>query len=152
MRSEATSRARAEGIARTRHDLVQRLKCKPDVRHAAPARSTNSLSTTGKPPPRKCTPAVNCGMFTLLVVQQWCDRRDVGRRFGRKLMAIRSVRASQARRARKQRSDTRMARPPQQQGTTDRTKPHGRANRLADIGFRLLAVRMMLRCLPARKK
>jgi hypothetical protein len=40
-------------------------------------------------------------MFTLLAVQQWCDRRDVGRRFGWKLIAMRSVRARQARRARK---------------------------------------------------
>ena len=87
MRSEATSRARAEGIARTRHDVVQRLECKPNVRHAAPARSTNSRSTTGQPPPRKCTPAVICGMFTLLVVQQSYDRRDVGRSSGWKLMA-----------------------------------------------------------------
>ena len=32
-------------------------------------------------------PAVSCGMFTLLVVRQWCDRRDVGRSFGWKRLS-----------------------------------------------------------------
>jgi hypothetical protein len=39
------------------------------------------LNKKGSLQPRKCTPAVNCGMFILLVVQQWCDRRDVGGSF-----------------------------------------------------------------------
>jgi hypothetical protein len=46
-----------------------------------PSRCARPLNKKGEPPPRKCKPAVNCGMFTLLVVQQWYDRRDVGRSF-----------------------------------------------------------------------
>src|ERR1700752_661581 len=46
-----------------------------------PSRSPRPPKKQGSLPPRKCTPAVNCGLFTLLVVQQWCDRRDVGRSF-----------------------------------------------------------------------
>jgi hypothetical protein len=44
-----------------------------------PAAQQTASQQQGSLPPRKCTPAVNCGMLTLLVVQQWCDRRDVGR-------------------------------------------------------------------------
>ena len=36
-------------------------------------------------------PAVSCGMFTLLVVRQWCDRRDVGRSFGWKRLSCYEV-------------------------------------------------------------
>src|SRR6185437_4388775 len=46
-----------------------------------PSRCARPVNKQGSLPPRKCTPAVNCGMFTLLVVQQWCDRRDVRRSF-----------------------------------------------------------------------
>src|SRR6185312_12056350 len=47
-----------------------------------PSRCARPLNEQGSLPPRKCAPAVNCGMFTLLVVQQWGDRGDVGRSFG----------------------------------------------------------------------
>src|SRR5579872_7053883 len=46
-----------------------------------PSWCARPLNKQGSLPPRKCTPAVNCGMFTLLVAQQWCDCRDVGRSF-----------------------------------------------------------------------
>src|ERR1700751_5860930 len=55
-----------------------------------PSRCARPLNKQGSLPPRKCTPAVNCGMFTLLV-QQWRDRRDVGRSFGWKRLACREV-------------------------------------------------------------
>src|SRR6185437_13582317 len=49
------------------------------------------LDKQGSFPPRKYTPAVSCGMLTLLVVQQWCDRRDVGRSFGWKRLSCHEV-------------------------------------------------------------
>src|SRR6516164_9597724 len=52
-----------------------------------PSRCARPLNKQGSLPPRKCTPAVSCGMFNLLVVQQWCDRRDVGRSFGWKRLS-----------------------------------------------------------------
>src|SRR6516162_8946707 len=56
-----------------------------------PSRCARPLNKQGSLPPRKCTPAVNCGMFTLLVIQQWCDRRDVGRSFGWKRLSCYEV-------------------------------------------------------------
>src|ERR1700749_2882488 len=52
-----------------------------------PSRCARPLNKQGSLPPRKCTPAVNCGMFTVLIVRQWCDRHYVGRRFGWKRLS-----------------------------------------------------------------
>src|SRR6516225_4956860 len=42
-----------------------------------PSRCARPLNKQRSLPPRKCTPAVNCGMFTLLIAEQGCDSRDV---------------------------------------------------------------------------
>jgi hypothetical protein len=52
--------------------VLQRFECnRMSVTVRPPAQQKGSL------PPRKCTPAVNCGVFTLLIAEQGCDSRDV---------------------------------------------------------------------------
>lgn len=61
------------------------------MRTECPSPCARPVNKQGSLPPRKCTPAVSCGMFTLLVIQQWRDRCDVGRSFGWKRLSCYEV-------------------------------------------------------------
>jgi hypothetical protein len=63
--------------------VLQRFECKPNVRHGAPA-----AQQTGTPPAKKVHACCQLRHVHLLVVQQWRDRRDVGRRFEWKLLSM----------------------------------------------------------------